>query len=122
MYNSNTSGKNYFTSTALWGLNKFKDHKGENAFLLEGAWHLNRSAIYSRYEYTQKSSEELVLDDQEYGHHTLYGVHALTIGYNYDVLHFRNTRLAAGANFSVHQSPPKLDNLYGKYPLSFRYI
>jgi hypothetical protein len=76
--------------------------------------------LYGRYEYTQKSSEELVLDEDEYGHHSLFDVHALTVGYNYDLLYFKNTRLAAGANFSIHEAHSRLDDLYGNKPLAFQ--
>jgi hypothetical protein len=120
IYNSEVKNKNYFSSTVLWGLNKVKDHKGENAALAEAAWHINRHALYGRYEYTQKSSEELVLDEDEYGHHSLFDVHALTVGYNYDLLYFKNTRLAAGANFSIHEAHSRLDDLYGNKPLAFQ--
>jgi hypothetical protein len=120
IYNSAVTGNNYFSGTVLWGLNKFKDHDGENALLAEGAWHINRCALYGRYEFTQKSSEELILDESVYGDHTLFGVHALTVGYNYDLLKFSKTRLAAGANFSIYQAPDKLDGLYGQNPMAFQ--
>jgi hypothetical protein len=119
IYSSKIEGNNYFSGTALWGMNKFSGHKGENAILLEGAWHVNRTAIYGRYEYTQKSSEELILDEQVYGH-SIFGVNALTAGLNYDVLNFRKTRLAAGANFTIYQADKTLDAIYGKNPMSFQ--
>ncbi len=88
--------------------------------LAEAAWHINRSAIYTRYEYAQKSAEELVLDEDEFGHDAVFNVHALTVGYNYDLLYFNKTRLAIGGNFAVNNADAKLDNLYGKNPLSFQ--
>ncbi len=120
IYNSSIKNKNYLSATALWGMNKVKDHDGENAVLAEAAWHTNRSAIYTRYEYAQKSAEELVLDENEYGHDAVFNVHALTVGYNYDLLYFNRTRLAIGSNFSVNRADSELDNLYGKNPLSFQ--
>jgi hypothetical protein len=37
-------------ATAVWGMNKIKDHKGENAVLVEGEWRKNKLSIHSRYE------------------------------------------------------------------------
>jgi hypothetical protein len=120
IYNSDVKANRYFSATALWGMNKFEGRKGENAFLAEASWHINNAALYGRYEFTEKSAEELVLDEEVYGHHTLYNVNALTLGFNYDFLKFSNTRLAAGANWSIYGAPEKLDALYGKNPMSFQ--
>ncbi len=62
--------------TALWGLNKTAGHDGEHAILLEGALQLKKLAIYSRYEYVQKSTEELDIDETVYGHDAIFPVHA----------------------------------------------
>ena len=120
IFNSEVISNRYFSGTVLWGMNKFNDRKGENAFLAEASWHLDKSAIYGRYEFAEKSAEELVLDEQIFGHHTLYGINALTLGYNYDFLQFAGLRLAAGGNISVYEAPRALDELYGKRPLSFQ--
>lgn len=120
IYNSDIMNDRYFSGTLLWGMNKQKDHNGESAVLAEGAWHWSRAALYGRYEFTQKSSEELVLDESVYGVHSLFSVHALTAGFNYDVLHFNNTRLAAGANYTIYQADKALDALYGKNPMAFQ--
>lgn len=120
IYNSDVQSNRYFSATGLWGMNKFKGRKGENAFLLEAAWHINNIAVYGRYEFAEKSAEELILDENEYGHHTLYDINALTLGLNADVLKFSKTRLALGGNFSIHNAPEKLDNLYGRNPMSFQ--
>jgi hypothetical protein len=119
IYNSEVANNRYLSATALWGMNKFSGRKGENAFLAEASWHLDDAAVYGRYEYTEKSAEELVLDEETFGHHTLYGVNAVTLGFNYDFLKIANTRLAAGANWSVYGAPSALNALYGKHPMSF---
>lgn len=120
IYNSNNKRNRYFNATALWGLNKVKGNKGENAILVEAAWHVNKASVYGRYEHAQKSSEELILDEQLFGHHTLYGVNAFTAGFNYDILALRKIRLAAGGNYSIYHTPQKLDALYGKNPMAFQ--
>jgi hypothetical protein len=117
--------KDYNTSTinasAVWGQNKSRGHKGENAFLLEGSWRNNRLALHTRYEWVQKSTEELSLDETAYGHHTLFPVNALTAGFNYDLLRFRQTRLAGGGQLTFYQADNKLNGLYGKNPMAVEF-
>jgi hypothetical protein len=103
--------------TALWGLNKTSGHDGEHAVLLEGALQLKKLAIYSRYEYVQKSTEELDLDEAVYGHDVIFPVHALTAGMNYTVLKAGPVRMALGGHLSFYRADTKLDRLYGKDPI-----
>jgi len=108
----------FFNATALWGLNKSKDHTGENAVLLEAAVNLRRAAVYGRYEWVQKSREELDLDAAKYGEHTLFPVNAFTVGASYDLLHLQPVNIAIGGQLSVYQADSQLDELYGKAPFS----
>ncbi|WP_315821165.1 hypothetical protein [Paraflavitalea speifideaquila] len=103
--------------TALWGLNKTAGHDGEHAVLLEGALQLRKLAIYSRYEWVQKSTEELDLDETIYGHDAIFPVHALTAGLNYTMLKVGPVRLATGGHLSFYHADKKLDGLYGKNPI-----
>lgn len=109
----------WFNATVLWGMNKVKGHDGENAFLLEGSWRKNRFAVFSRYEYVQKSVEELNLDEAIYGHDAVFPVNALTVGFNYDLLNIGKTRLSGGSQFSIYNADNKLNSLYGKNPMAF---
>lgn len=104
--------------TALWGMNKTAGHDGEHAVLLEGAWYIKKWSLYSRYEFVQKSTEELDLDEHEYGHDAIFGVHALTAGLNYNVLKLGPARMAIGGHLSFYNADQKLDKLYGKNPVS----
>jgi len=108
-----------FNAIALWAMNKTKGYNGENAVLLEGSFRPNRLALYGRYEYVQKSVEELNLDELLYGHDALFPVHTFTVGFNYDLLKIGKANLAAGSQFSVYSSSSKLNNLYGKNPMAF---
>lgn len=105
-----------FNATALWGLNKTKGHDGENAALLEAAYRIKKLSIYSRYEWVQKSTEELNLNENIYGTNLL-GVNALSAGLNYDILNLKKFRGAVGAQVSVYNTNNELNNLYGKNPL-----
>jgi hypothetical protein len=75
--------------------------------------------MYTRYEFTEKSAEELVLTPTFNDHH-VFGIHALTLGLNHDLLETKQTRLAAGAQWSIYGSPNSLNSLYGEYPMAFQ--
>lgn len=104
--------------TTLWGLNKTAGHNGENAVLLEGALRLKKTEVYTRYEWVQKSVEELDLDPVKYGEETVFPVNALTAGISYDLLNIAKTRLALGGQFSVFFNERSLYGLYGKNPMA----
>lgn len=118
IYSMRWGGDRFFNATAVWGLNKSAGHDGEHAALLEAALALRRWAPYMRYEYVQKSAEELALDAAVFGAHSIFPVHALTAGVSYDVLRRLGTNLAVGAQLSVFHADSRLDNLYGQNPLA----
>lgn len=118
-YSLQLSHHGWFNAIALWGQNKIKDHQAENAFLLEASWSRNRLALHSRYEYVQKSVEELNLEEAIYGPDALFDVNAITVGFNYDLLHIGKTRLAGGSQFTYYNADNKLNSLYGENPMAF---
>jgi hypothetical protein len=75
--------------------------------------------VYGRYEFVQKSTEELSLNEQIYGHDELFNVHTATVGANYKFIQVGKLNLAAGGQFSLYAASKKLDNLYGKLPMAF---
>ncbi|HTL10063.1 MAG TPA: hypothetical protein VL307_17435 [Chitinophagaceae bacterium] len=117
-YSTTTSGGYLVNSTVLWGMNKTAQHSAEHAALAELAVAKKRLALYTRYEWVQKSAEELNLDEAVYGHDNIYPVNAFTLGFNYDLLHIGKTRLAAGSQGSLYLSPSTLYPSYGKRPMA----
>jgi hypothetical protein len=117
---SATAGANStVNATAVWGLNKTAGHNAENGAMLEGEWRAHRLALHGRYEWVQKSSEELALNPNIYGLDVIYPVNAFTVGFNYDVLKMGSTNLAAGSQFTLYHAPERLNTLYGKNPMAF---
>lgn len=108
-----------FNATAIWGVNKSKAHKGENAYVIEASWKQHKAGLFSKYEYVQKSIEELVLDEDIYGHDAVFPINAITAGLNYDFLNLRATRLALGSQFTLYHADKNLNTLYGKNPMAF---
>ncbi|MCH5597450.1 hypothetical protein [Niabella ginsengisoli] len=118
IYSLQNKNESYTNVTALWGLNKTKGHTGENAILVEGAHSFKKTTIYGRYEWVQKSSEELGLDEDVFDHNALFPVHALTTGTSYDLFKTGNTRIAVGGQLSIYVPDQKLAPLYGKSPIA----
>jgi hypothetical protein len=118
IYSRSISANSTFNATVLWGMNKVKEHDGENAVLAEGEWRKNKLAIHTRYEWVQKGIEELSLDENVYGHDAVFPVNAFTIGFNYDMLKLGGSRLAAGGQWTLYHADERLNTLYGKNPMA----
>ena len=118
LYAKKLNTDDHVSAAAIWGLNdKGTNHK-EHSFLLEGNYQFIKNALYGRYEYVQKSKEELDLDsgfpDEKFN------VHAFTAGYNRQLVSFNNIDLNAGTQFTVYGVDENLQSLYGKTPVSFQ--
>lgn len=107
----------FFNATALWGLNKVKEHEGENTVLAEASLALKRTSVYARYEWVQKSTEELDLNPVVYGK-TLFPVNAFIAGAGYDILRVKPVNIAIGGQLSFYKTPSALVSLYGRNPIS----
>jgi hypothetical protein len=107
-----------FNATALWGLNKSPGQQGDNSALLEGDFRIKKLDVYTRYEFVQKTTEELVLDPTLYGDNTIFAVNAATIGLNYDVFKLGPLNLAGGGQLSYYLADNRLNSLYGKNPFA----
>lgn len=115
-FSKSVSDDKHLNATVLWGVNKVKDHEGENAFLLEASWRLNKLALQCRYEYVQKSSEELNLEGS-FGK-AVFPINAVTAGFNYDILKIGKLVMAGGSQFTFYSADSRLNNLYGKNPMA----
>ncbi|MBO9681646.1 MAG: hypothetical protein J7502_03050 [Flavisolibacter sp.] len=118
IYSKAFASNSTFNATAVWGMNKIKDHDGENAILVEGEWRKNKLALHSRYEWVQKGIEELSLDESFYGHDAVFPVNAFTLGFNYDLLKLGGSRLAGGGQWTLYHADERLNSLYGKNPMA----
>lgn len=107
-------GKDRFlASSVVWGYNN--SHAQEHSVLGESNLQMSRAAVYSRYEWVQKSADELNVTTSE--HDALFNVQALTVGGNYILLRRFHTNLAAGAQFTVYHAP-ELASQYGNNPVA----
>ena len=117
-YSSRGFGESFLNITGLWGMNKTAGHSGEHAALLEATRAYRTYTIYGRYEWVQKSLEELDLDESEFGHDAVFPVHAFTAGISKDVLTIGQTKFAIGGQLSFFGPDERLTPLYGQNPLA----
>jgi hypothetical protein len=117
-FGSRGYGNEFVSITGLWGMNKTKGHDAEHAALLEGSYVQRRLGLFSRYEWVQKSAEELGLE-HGYGfeHDAIFPVHAFTAGVNYDLFSIGQTRIAGGGQLTFFAPDDRLAPLYGQNPL-----
>jgi hypothetical protein len=116
IHSHNFSAFRSINTTFAWGLNdKGHDHR-EHSFLLESNMQMNKLAVYGRYEFVQKSPEELSLEGFE--HDEIFNINALTLGANYRIFQFAGTDVSLGLQGSIYFTPGGLETIYGKNPLS----
>lgn len=106
----------FFNATFLYGLNQSQIN--EHAGLLEAAYVMKRLSFYTRYEYVQKSVEELNLNSADYGVNTIFPINAITFGLSFDVIQSYAFRMAFGGQGTYYSADNRLNNLYGKNPAS----
>ncbi|MFT4031247.1 MAG: hypothetical protein QM669_02405 [Siphonobacter sp.] len=103
----------WLATTAAWGYNQSGDHHNEHSALLETNWQHPTWALYGRYEFVQKSAEELLLTAN-----TAYNINAISLGFAHQITQMDKLWLVAGIQGTVFLKDKALDNLYGSTPLS----
>ncbi|WP_020598499.1 hypothetical protein [Spirosoma panaciterrae] len=110
----------YITSAFVWGRNTHQG-EGDNSFLAESSWQVDRTALYGRYENVGKTPEELGIIDPGFGGipaHTALMINSLTLGINYRIAQQANSDLVLGAQLTGSVPDQWLRPLYGKTPVS----
>ncbi|MBC5995080.1 TonB-dependent receptor [Pontibacter cellulosilyticus] len=119
LYGKELSGNNRFLTTTLnWGYNYVdQDHK-EHSVLLESTLQSDKFAVYGRYEWLQKSAEELGFEHDFFEHDAIFGINALTVGANRQLFEFGSVNTSLGAQLSVFRGASELHPYYGSLPVS----
>ncbi len=118
IYSLPLGGDSWLNASAVWGANRRGHHDPEHSALLEASYTKKRFAAYTRYEWVQKSTDELQLDESVYGHHEIFPVHALTLGMGYDIFNIGKIKFALGGQLTAYRPDERLHALYGANPLS----
>ncbi|HET8809734.1 MAG TPA: hypothetical protein VFM65_05655 [Flavobacteriaceae bacterium] len=113
-------GENKFlNSTLVWGYNNSitGHHADSHSILLESALRLNNTSIYGRYEWVQKSTEDLLLNEEIYGHGELYNINAVALGLQQKLFNEWDTNFSVGIQGRLYVTPNGLENVYGETPV-----
>ncbi|MBB5396957.1 hypothetical protein [Mucilaginibacter sp. AK015] len=108
----------YVATTLVYGQNRHHG-KTQPAILLENSLQLNKTAIYSRYEYVQKDAGEMDLDALFPGDPN-FNINAITLGANRILTTVKQTNLTLGLQATLNASPKALRPLYGDAPVGFQ--
>lgn len=116
LYSVPLSPVNQFNSAVIWGFNYTDPEHKEHSVTLESDMRFNRLALYGRYEWIEKSAEELALENFEHGR--IFPINALTLGVNYRVISVSGLDFMAGVQGSYFTTADALETIYGNNPLS----
>jgi hypothetical protein len=116
MHTKRFKGKSFIASSLVWGYNHNSEGENLHSILVETNYRLKPLSIYSRYEWVQKDPHELQL--LSFDEHTVFNIHALTLGLNVPIIDKRNTELSFGSQMTWNFPDRKLKSYYGNYPLS----
>jgi hypothetical protein len=112
-----TGHNRWVASSLVWGYNRSEGHN-EHSLLAESNLQLNKWAVYGRYEFVQKSFNELGIMGAELPAKDVLPVSLFSLGLNRQVASFSNTLVQAGAQIGVYATDPFLKSVYGTAPLS----
>lgn len=107
-------------SALVWGYNRIDKNHQEHSFLAESALSWNKNAIYGKYEFVEKSTEELVLDESVFGHDGKFPVSAVTIGVNRKIFALGKTDFSIGTQATFYMPEKPLQGLYGSNPWAYQ--
>jgi len=114
IYNKKLGADSNWATSLIWGQNN-DTHEGKTeSVLLETNYQRKRDTFYGRWEWVEKSGQELVLAavDQE----QIFSVSAASIGYVRDLTHGNNIDIGLGGQFTLDFWPGELDRYYGGGP------
>jgi Protein of unknown function (DUF2911) len=117
IYSRKPTNEKHVTAALIWGYNDAGgDHK-EQSILAEANYQIKKIALYSRYEYVQKSSEELQLTSFV---DEIFSIQAFTLGANHRIANWFKTDIAVGAQSTFNFIPESLNGFYGSNPISMQ--
>ena len=104
-------------TTVVWGYNRANNHGDAHSVLAETAFTFNNTAVYGKYEWVQKSAQDLLLGEA-IDHHRLFPVNAATLGVQQSVANAFKAHIAIGAQASWYPAANGLEAIYGRNPVA----
>jgi hypothetical protein len=117
----NFSDDKSISSALIWGYNHVEEPDGhtvnEHSITAEGNIQLNKTTVYCRYEFVQKTTDELNLVPASVNT-AIFNVNAITLGINHRLFQTWSTDVTLGVQSTLNAIPQGLNTLYGNSPLS----
>jgi len=115
LFSRKISSSQQYDAALIWGYNDKSDGHREHSFLLEDNHRFGANVFYGRYEFVQKSPEELnlinLMDSKTFP------LHSISLGYNRRLIENHTAALCAGAQLRLNFIPAGLKDLYGTVPV-----
>jgi len=96
----------------VWGMNKDEREDPDQSILAEAAYRVRDWAWYTRYEWVQKTGDELQQPP------AIYSIQALTLGLNKELFHTGELAWALGGQTTLNLPDQRLRATYGNLPIA----
>jgi hypothetical protein len=116
IYTKQYANMNWWSTTAVWGLNHEVNGQSMDALLLESQYNWKSWSAYGRAEYVQKSNGELVLAQDP---NKINDVEAVTLGFTRNLFRTAGMDFDLGAQGTLNFVPPSLAPLYTEHPAAY---
>lgn len=110
-------GEKHLNSTLAYGNNHTGHGPSEHSILLESNWQWNKWALYGRYEWIQKSGDELGYPEADL-HDVNLTLNAITLGSSFRLVQYLNTNLNLGVQATAYVIDDFLKTDYGSFPFA----
>lgn len=117
IFSGKTHHNKTLTAAMVYGFNDEGGHHQESSFLMESNYQVKKLAVYGRYEWIEKSGEELQITIPG---EDIFSIQALTLGVNYRIGSWLKTDTAIGVQGTFNFIPSSLESIYGSTPFSFQ--
>ncbi len=114
IYNKRLGPDSNWATSLVWGQNDDTHEDKTESVLLESDYQRERNTFYGRWEWVEKSGQELVLAPVDQAE--IVSINALSVGYVRDLSHGNNINVGLGGQFTVDLWPGELDRYYGGGP------
>lgn len=111
------AAETFIASALVVGVNDYTESARTRSFLVESLLNLQSIMFTGRYEFVQKSAEELVLRSNIESR-SIYDIHVLTLGIGKQLNRMGPLCFRTGINGSFNLTDNRLESTYGKNPWS----
>jgi len=118
LYTKKMGPEKYFSGAFIWGANNRRISGTDHSILLEGNYQCKKNAFFGRYEFVQKSAEELDLEGL-FGE-KVFHAKVLSAGMNRHLFNKKSLELLVGSKFTFNFTARDLKQLYGSLPIGFQ--